>query len=1154
MKPNFALNLTHEAIGLLHRTARGWLAIGEAPLDGGDLTEPLAYLRATALGLAPQGMTCKLILPASQILYTEVAVTATDPDKLRTQVARALEGRTPYPVAELVFDIAGNAPFVQVAVVARETLDEAEDFAAQHRFNPVSFVAIPAEGAFAGEPFFGETRAAPTLTGAGERVARDSEPVRVVTREPARSGRAGKSGARPAAASVPSEPAAEVPAPVAAKPAVATAWMPAPDIAAPPPPTAAVTADPVPEPDLPSGPPPAPPAADRTAVASPPPVQDATTVAAEPPQGRGTDRPADTAADPAPVAAPAPSPSDHGSDAPPAPVRASGRSSAWTMMPLSGRDDAAADPVAQRPAPAAAPAPVAAGATQDALPVPGAEVAAPPSAAAPPPAPAVSARPPTVNAPPPSSSRLPDPPPAFASRRRDDGLRGATPPPLATRSQPAAPQATGPRPGLAPMAVRGAVAPPASASTPAADPLPAAAAGRATPATPARQDVPPEAATAPPGTGLPRPLPSRSDLTTLPPVPFEAGARAPTARPDPKAAPRPRSPAAQAAPQAQAGRRVAGRVPNAPESAGAPARPGAQASPGALGSRAVRPRGKPRYLGLALTGALLLFLALVAAWSSVYLSEDIPADSGDTGVAAAPSGAASPAAPAPVVVTAGEKRAPETDILARADAGAGPADGPAAEAETAPAEPALPPVAAAESPAIAPQPSTEPDTSVTEGVEPAAPPAGTASVPEPLPEPAPPAAVQAANGADPALATAGPIAGQDEIFLSAMDAPPPAFDAAALPASVAAPDGAPRTPAPPPPAGTVYQFDAEGRIVAGETGVVAPGGFWLIAARPPLVPPARPAPAAAEVAAAGTPAAEAAPPVAVPAATAGGDATAVAGSAPAAPAFTADPEFTGSRPRVRPATVEPPAPEPAPPQAAGDDAALPAADPRFVALRPRPRPETVISLAEAARRESAAASLVAEAQASAAAPPARGADTSPLAVALSRRPAARPADFSRAVAAAVAVATQPEPVPPAAAEPELPQPAPVVQVAAQPAPRVRAGRAAPEPEPEPSPQWTEAEADDEPEGPDTAAPRAPLRGTVAKQATFANAINLSKVNLIGIYGTPSNRYAMVRSAAGRFSRVKVGDRVDGGTVAAITGSELRYQKGGRMVTLAMPRS
>jgi hypothetical protein len=66
-------------------------------------------------------------------------------------------------------------------------------------------------------------------------------------------------------------------------------------------------------------------------------------------------------------------------------------------------------------------------------------------------------------------------------------------------------------------------------------------------------------------------------------------------------------------------------------------------------------------------------------------------------------------------------------------------------------------------------------------------------------------------------------------------------------------------------------------------------------------------------------------------------------------------------------------------------------------------------------------------------------------------------------------------------------------------------------------------------------------------------INLSKVALIGVYGTDSNRYALVRQPNGRFVKVSVGDQLDGGRVAAITGKELRYQKSGQMVALSMPK-
>jgi len=84
-------------------------------------------------------------------------------------------------------------------------------------------------------------------------------------------------------------------------------------------------------------------------------------------------------------------------------------------------------------------------------------------------------------------------------------------------------------------------------------------------------------------------------------------------------------------------------------------------------------------------------------------------------------------------------------------------------------------------------------------------------------------------------------------------------------------------------------------------------------------------------------------------------------------------------------------------------------------------------------------------------------------------------------------------------------------------------------------------------------PSAPTRGSVASRATVANAINLRRVNLVGVYGTQSNRRALVRLPSGRFVKVKVGDRVDGGRVRAIGDSQLSYVKGGRQIVLEMPR-
>jgi len=76
---------------------------------------------------------------------------------------------------------------------------------------------------------------------------------------------------------------------------------------------------------------------------------------------------------------------------------------------------------------------------------------------------------------------------------------------------------------------------------------------------------------------------------------------------------------------------------------------------------------------------------------------------------------------------------------------------------------------------------------------------------------------------------------------------------------------------------------------------------------------------------------------------------------------------------------------------------------------------------------------------------------------------------------------------------------------------------------------------------------------VAAEATLKDAINLRKINVIGIYGSGSNRRAMVRMTTGRRLMVEVGDSLDGGRVAAISDSELRYVKGGRNVVLKIPK-
>lgn len=180
MKPNFALSLTHEGISLLHRAPGGWHLVGEAGLDAPNLSETLGFLRQTAVGLDNIGVQTKLIIPNSQILYTELDAPGPQEKDRISQIRKALDGATPYPVSDLVFDWHTIGDRVQVAAVARETLAEAESFAAENRFNPLCFVAVPDEGQFTGEPFFGVTRVSRQLLDGEEVVERDAFAVKVV--------------------------------------------------------------------------------------------------------------------------------------------------------------------------------------------------------------------------------------------------------------------------------------------------------------------------------------------------------------------------------------------------------------------------------------------------------------------------------------------------------------------------------------------------------------------------------------------------------------------------------------------------------------------------------------------------------------------------------------------------------------------------------------------------------------------------------------------------------------------------------------------------------------------------------------------------------------------------------------------------------------
>jgi hypothetical protein len=1075
MKPNFALNLSDTGIALLHRTAKGWALVGETPFDAPDLAEALDYLRKTALDLEPGGISTKLVIPNSQILYAEVAAPGPSEQDRRDQISAELEGRTPYKPDEIAFDFSGRGKQVKVAAVARETLAEAEAFATEHRFNPVSFVAIP-EGNYSGEPWFGPTEAAKTMLAPGEVVERDRSAIALPGPRPAEEkggekagdktaetasdeaslkadekagdsagDRAGEPGGdrtdtlleAVAKARNGSAPGSEVRAqdkPKAtastepARPAVASAsaaQAKTPPMSAPVPPAPAAAPEKTPDPALAAAPAKTPDPARAEVAASPAEAPVAAPQAASPdfaPRAR---------VEPAPVP-------------PPPPLGAT-------------PGNAAAGPVEEAPFTHVADPEIAASAEDDLPPMPANAGAA---------ARLASGRPLGI-----AAASLPD---------EDDDL-----PPMPSA---AALAAFGRRRGAEGS---GASDPGGAPSLPAASRPDAAALARAARGKPI-EDLPPVPRPAPAQAAPVAAATARAGLDPLVKSPGIAGARKGKPKPTP-AVPAARAPAiATAAPSASEAARSLSRSPFA------------------------SPPRKPRHLGLILTAILLLCLALVAAWSSLYLAS--------TQDPAAPAVALAED-PAPDAAGTADVPAIEDEMLADAqdpeELAALPAEEEGAAADvaadlTSDADPAAEALTdpGAEGLALA-TPGDE--TGVETGAQ------DTALDTDPTAEAAPEAAPETGLATDTPAAVAL-VDAQDEIFLAASDAPPPAFDALSLPVPDATADALPAPPMPPPPPGTVYRFDAKGLIVPTPEGIPSPAGFMLFAGKPDLLPPARSALAeeAAAKAAADLAAAEAAAAVAAPAE--GALAASPAAPLPAGPEAQPDPDLADRRPRERPADLAP--------ATAEDDAALDGSTaPQFASLRPRARPSTVLAAGERARAETAGASIASPSGDAVIEPAAMAAAdaANPSLLAISRRPAEKPQDFSRAVEAAVAAAVR-------APEPE-PEP---IETASAKAP---AGKAKPD---------EQAEID-EPEPVASAAPKIPTKASVAKQATFKNAINLSKTNLIGVYGTQSKRYALIRQSNGRYKKVKVGDRIDGGTVQAITQTEVRYQKGGRLMVLAMPR-
>ena len=156
---NFALFLSPDGIALAHRQDAGhWALIGEVPFAANDLAAQMAGLKAAITARGGDDLPVLLVLPDDQILYTSFTAPTHDAALVQDRIIAGLDGLTPYAVADLVYDWrAIEEDRIKVAVVARETLDEAKEFAAEHGFVTAGYAAMPPVERYPGMPIFGES-------------------------------------------------------------------------------------------------------------------------------------------------------------------------------------------------------------------------------------------------------------------------------------------------------------------------------------------------------------------------------------------------------------------------------------------------------------------------------------------------------------------------------------------------------------------------------------------------------------------------------------------------------------------------------------------------------------------------------------------------------------------------------------------------------------------------------------------------------------------------------------------------------------------------------------------------------------------------------------------------------------------------------------
>ncbi|MBV1864090.1 MAG: hypothetical protein KUG74_06595, partial [Rhodobacteraceae bacterium] len=156
-KPIFALDLSNDGITLWHRTdGTGWVSLGQIPLDATDMHARIQAMRSMAGITHNKPLKTVVRIPRSEAMMSRLKLGVFEGDAAVSQARKLIGELTPYEMNEIVYDLdaKGVGNMAPVAIAARQTLQEAQDFAARYGFQAVYFTTEYEPREFPREPRF----------------------------------------------------------------------------------------------------------------------------------------------------------------------------------------------------------------------------------------------------------------------------------------------------------------------------------------------------------------------------------------------------------------------------------------------------------------------------------------------------------------------------------------------------------------------------------------------------------------------------------------------------------------------------------------------------------------------------------------------------------------------------------------------------------------------------------------------------------------------------------------------------------------------------------------------------------------------------------------------------------------------------------------